>query len=74
MTVAAIEGGARFLFDARAIIAAFQLMIRNNLSADLESWRALPRSSLVAAFANAMMKDRAVVAAAVNKRLSATPA
>ncbi|NBJ13879.1 ISL3 family transposase [Microvirga arsenatis] len=63
--VAAIEGGVPQLVDARGIVAAFQAMIRKKSLVDLEPWLEQARSSLVAPFANGIVKDRAAVSAAI---------
>ncbi|MEZ2223528.1 ISL3 family transposase [Rhizobium sp. RCC_161_2] len=66
VTVAAIEGGVPQLVEAREVVAAFQAMIRKKSLADLEPWLERARSSLVAAFANGVAKDRAAVSAAIS--------
>lgn len=63
--IAAIEGGVPQLVEARELVAAFQAMIRRKSLADLEPWLERARSSLVAAFANGVAKDRAAVSAAI---------
>lgn len=63
--VAAIEGGVPQLVDARSIVAAFQAMICKKSLVDLEPWMEQARSSLVAPFANGVVKDRAAVSAAI---------
>lgn len=65
VTIAAIEAGVPLLVDAREIIAAFQAMIRKKIVAELEPWIERARSSLIASFANGVMKDRAAVMAAM---------
>jgi transposase len=65
ITVAAIEQGVPLLVEAREIIAAFQAMVRKKSLADLESWLGRARSSLVASFANGVIKDQAAVSAAI---------
>jgi len=65
ITVAAIEQGVPLLVEAREIIAAFQAMVRKKSLADLESWLEQARSSLVASFANGVMRDQAAVSAAI---------
>src|SRR6266404_1563197 len=57
VTIAAIEGGAPLLVEAREIIAAFQAIIRKKSLAELEAWLERARSSLVASFANGIIKD-----------------
>ena len=65
VTVAAIEGGVPLLVEAREIVAAFQAMVRKRALAELEPWLAQARSSLVASFANGVIKDQAAVSAAI---------
>ncbi len=65
ITVAAIEGGVPLLVEAREIIAAFQAMIRKKTLADLEPWLERARTSLVASFANGVVKDKKAVSAAI---------
>ena len=65
ITVAAIEQGVPLLVEAREIIAAFQAMVRKKSLADLESWLEQAQSSLVASFANGVMRDQAAVSAAI---------
>jgi transposase len=65
VTVAAIEGGVPLLVEAREIIAAFQAMIRKKSLAELGPWLERARSSLVASFANGVVKDQAAVSAAI---------
>jgi transposase len=65
LAVAAIEGGVPLLVEARDIIAAFQMMIRKKLVNELGHWIERSRSSLVASFANGIVKDLAAVTAAI---------
>jgi transposase len=65
VTVAAIERGVPSLVEAREIVAAFQAMIRKKSLSDLEPWIGRARDSLVASFANGVVKDRAAVSAAI---------
>ncbi len=65
VTVATVEGGVPLLVEAREIIAAFQVMVRKKSVADLETWLERSRSSLVASFANGLIKDQAAVSAAI---------
>jgi Transposase len=51
--------------EAREIVAAFQAMVRKKSLADLEPWLDRARSSLVASFANGVIKDQAAVSAAI---------
>ncbi|HMG49064.1 MAG TPA: ISL3 family transposase [Inquilinus sp.] len=65
VTVAAVESGVPQLVEARSIIADFRAMIRKKALANLEPWLARARPSLVASFANGVMKDHAAVSAAI---------
>ena len=65
VSVAAIESDVPLLVEAREIIAAFQAMIRQKSLADLEQWLERARTSLVASFANGVIKDQAAVSAAI---------
>jgi transposase len=65
VTVAAIESGVPLLVAARELIASFQAMVRKKSLADLEPWLERARSSLVASFANGVVKDKAAVSAAI---------
>jgi transposase len=65
MTIAATESGVAVLVEAREIILEFQGIIRRKALAELDTWISRARSSLVAAFANGMSKDKAAIEAAV---------
>lgn len=65
VTVAAVEDGVPLLVEAREIIAAFQAMVRKKSLADLDPWLERARASLVASFANGVVKDQAAVSAAI---------
>jgi transposase len=65
VTVATIESGVPLLVEAREIIAAFHVMIRMRSLADLPPWLERAQTSLVASFANGVVKDQAAVAAAI---------
>ncbi len=65
VTVAAIEGGVPLLVEAREIVAAFQSMIRKKTAEELEPWLQVAKVSLVASFANGVVKDRNAVIAAI---------
>src|SRR5579864_8675185 len=58
LMVAAIESGVALLVEAREIIAEFQSIIRRKALADLEAWIGRAKGSLVAAFANGVVKDK----------------
>lgn len=70
MTVAAIESGVALLAEARDAIAAFQDMIRRKATTELDAWLDRAKGGLVAAFANGMTKDKAVVTAAIESSWS----
>lgn len=63
--VAVIEGGVPLLVEARDVAAAFQAMVRKRSLAMLEPWLERAQSSLLASFANGVLKDKAAVAAAI---------
>ena len=65
VTIAAIENGLPRLVEARELIALFHAMVRKTASADLDSWIAQARTSLVASFARGVAKDQAAVRAAI---------
>ncbi len=65
VTIATIENALPLLVEAREIVAAFQSMIRRKCADDLEPWVDRARTSLVASFANGVLKDRAAVHAAI---------
>lgn len=58
------------LVEAREITSAFQAMIREKSLAGLEPWLERARSSLVASFANGVIKDQAAVSAAITSTWS----
>ena len=66
LTVAAIESGVALLVEARDIIVNFQGIVRRKLLAELDPWMDRAKTSLVAAFANGVAKDKAAVAAAIS--------
>jgi transposase len=65
VTIAAIENGLPALVEARELIAAFHAMIRRKAQPELSQWIARARESLVASFANGVVKDEAAVRAAI---------
>jgi transposase len=65
VTITAIETGAPRLVEAREAITAFQAMVRNKTDADLATWIAGARESLVASFASGVAKDESAVRAAI---------
>jgi len=56
VTVAAVESGVPLLVEAREVIAAFQAMVRKKSLADLDQWIERARATLVASFANGVVK------------------
>jgi len=65
VTIAAIENGLPALVQARELIAAFHAMIRRKAEPELSQWIARAWESLVASFANGVVKDEAAVRAAI---------
>jgi transposase len=57
VTVAAVETGVPSLIEAREIVEGFHAMIRRKAEADLDPWIERARVSLVASFANGIVKD-----------------
>jgi transposase len=66
VTVAAIESGVEPLVEAREVVANFQAMIRRKAPAELDPWIERAKTSLVAALANGVTKDKAAVASALS--------
>jgi transposase len=66
VTVAAVEAGIPLLVEAREIVATFQTIVRKRLADALDPWLERAKSSLVASFANGVIKDKAAVAAAIS--------
>jgi transposase len=66
VTVAAVETGTPLLVEAREIVATFQTIVRKRLADALDPWLERAKSSLVASFANGVIKDKAAVAAAIS--------
>jgi transposase len=65
VTVAAIETGLPTLADARALVERFQVMIRQKIESELETWIIESKRSLIASFANGIARDKAAVQAAI---------
>jgi transposase len=63
----AIETGVPMLVGARSLIDRFQAMIRTKSARDLDAWIMEASKSLVASFANGIMRDRAAVHAAITE-------
>jgi len=70
ITVAAIERGVAALAEARDILAEFQGIIRRKALPELDAWLDRAARSLVAAFANGVVKDRDAVQAAITSAWS----
>ena len=70
VTVAAIESGVEPLVEAREVVADFQAMIRRKAPAELDPWIERAKTSLVAALANGVTKDKAAVSAALSSSWS----
>jgi transposase len=66
VTVATIEDQVPLLVEAREVIAAFHAMIRRRSQPNLDPWLDRARASLVASFANGIIKDKAAVDAAID--------
>jgi transposase len=66
VTVAVIEDQVPLLVEAREIIASFHDMIRRKSQPNLDPWLDQARASLVASFANGVIKDTAAVGAAID--------
>jgi len=65
VTIAAIEGGAPSLVEAREIIGDFHAMVRKTAVMELSLWLDRACQSLVASFGNGVRKDEAAVRAAI---------
>jgi transposase len=70
VVVAATEHGAPSLVQTREVVAAFQAMVRRRLLVDLGPWLQRALTSLVAPFANGIIKDKAAVSAAISSSWS----
>ncbi|MER9294790.1 hypothetical protein NKI71_31830 [Mesorhizobium sp. M0510] len=67
MMIAVIEAGVPMLVEARNLIAGFHSMIRKKVAHELEPWIADASKSLIASFANGIIRDRAAVRAAITE-------
>lgn len=65
VTVAAVEAGAPTLVEARDLAERFHAMIRKKAAPNLGPWLKDASTSLIASFANGIMRDRAAVGAAI---------
>ena len=70
ITVAAIECSVVALAEARDILEQFQGIIRRRALPELDAWLDRAARSLVAAFANGILKDRDAVQAAITSAWS----
>jgi transposase len=64
LTVAAFESGVVVLVEAREVIWEFQGAIRRKALADLDVWIVRATQSLIAVFADGIVKDKEAVGAA----------
>lgn len=67
MTVAAIEERLPDLVEARDVVESFHEMLRRKSKDDLDTWLARAATSLVASFANGVIRDRAAVQNAITQ-------
>ena len=65
MTLAAIEERLPDFVEARDVVDSFHKMLRNKSKDDLEAWIDRAARSLVASFANGVIRDRAAVQNAI---------
>ena len=65
MTVAAIEERLPDLVEARDVVESFHEMLRRKCKDDLDTWIDRAATSLVASFANGIIRDRAAVQNAI---------
>lgn len=70
MTVAAIEQRLPDLVEARDIVESFHDMLRRKSPGDLEAWIERVAKSLVASFANSVIRDRAAIQNAITSQWS----
>ncbi len=70
MTVAAIEERLPDLVEARDVVESFHDMLRRKSSGDLEAWIERAAKSLVASFANGVIRDRAAIQNAITSKWS----
>lgn len=67
VTIAAIEASVPMLVEARSLTGRFHSIIRKKIASDLEPWIADARASLIASFANGVLKDKAAVSAGITE-------
>lgn len=65
ITIAAIEEGVPTLAEARCLTDWFHSMIRAKAAADLDPWLVDAGASLIASFANGVVRDKPAVRAAI---------
>jgi transposase len=65
LLVAAVEAGVILVAEARQIIAVFQSIVRRRALVELDDWIDRAKGSLVATFANGIIKDKAAACAAI---------
>lgn len=70
MTVAAIEERLPDLVEARDVVESFHNMLRHKSKDDLESWIDRAAKSLVASFANGVIRDQTAVQNAITSQWS----
>jgi transposase len=70
MTVAAIEESLPDLVEARDVVESFHDMLCRKSSGDLEAWIERAAKSLVASFANRVIRDRAAIQNAITSQWS----
>jgi len=70
ITLVAIEGGVPMLVGARKLIGRFHDIIGKRTEADLTPWIVEASSTLIASFANGIVKDKAAVHAAISQTWS----
>ncbi|WP_353558826.1 MULTISPECIES: transposase [Bradyrhizobium] len=62
-----MEARVPTLVEARMLVESFQAMVRKKLFADLDPWIATASLSLIASFANGIIRDKAAVRAAITE-------
>jgi transposase len=65
VTVAAIENAAPALVEARQLVAAFHVLIRQKKAQALDDWLACASESLIGSFARGLARDHLAVRAAI---------
>ncbi|CAO4152927.1 ISL3 family transposase ISMex26 [Methylorubrum aminovorans] len=67
VTVATIEAAVQALDEARSLLSGFQALVRERRPPGLDRWIDTAARGLLASFAKGLLRDRAVVAAALSK-------